>query len=50
MINLLSFVFLTLSLSTRTNGAIGPTAQLTIANANISPDGYTRPWVHNAWY
>ncbi|KAF8485121.1 laccase C [Russula ochroleuca] len=46
MLNLLSFVFLTLSLSTRANGAsIGPSAVLVISNANISLDGYTRPAV-----
>lgn len=50
MINLLSFVFLTLSLSTRAKASIGPSAQLVISNANISPDGYERSWVYNAWY
>lgn len=49
MLDLLSFVFLTLSLSTKAHGtSIGPSAVLPITNAIISPDGYTRPWVHIA--
>lgn len=49
MFNLLSLIILTLSLSTDANGAsIGPTALLTISNANVSLDGFTRPWVHIA--
>jgi hypothetical protein len=49
MLDLLSFVFLALSLPTKAHGtSIGPTAILPITNANIGPDGYTRPWVHIA--
>ena len=51
MLILLSFIFLTFSLSTKTNGAsIGPTAVLPITNANISLDGFTRPLVYIAWH
>jgi len=46
MLYLLSFVFLTVSFSTKAKGAsIGPTAVLPIINANISLDGYARPAV-----
>jgi len=46
MLNLLSFVFLTFSLSIKANGAsIGPSAVLPITNANVSLDGFTRPVV-----
>ncbi|KAI0303035.1 laccase [Russula brevipes] len=46
MFNLLSFVFLALPLSTKVNGAsLGPYSDLPITNANVAPDGYTRPAV-----
>ncbi|KAF8505410.1 laccase [Russula emetica] len=46
MLDLLSFVFLALFLSTKAHRtSIGPNAVLPITNANISPDGYTRPAV-----
>ncbi len=40
--SLVAFVALCLSHSRLVAGAIGPVADLTISNANISPDGFTR--------
>lgn len=46
MLDLIPFVFLALSLSSKAHGtSIGPKAVLPITNANISLDGYTRPAV-----
>jgi len=44
MRSLLCSVFLAASLA-KVYAAIGPTADLTIVNANIAPDGFTRSYV-----
>ncbi|KAI0771658.1 laccase B [Trametes elegans] len=38
----LNFIALSLALSRTVNGAIGPVADLTLSNADISPDGFSR--------
>ncbi|TFK78967.1 hypothetical protein K466DRAFT_506425 [Polyporus arcularius HHB13444] len=40
--SLVAFVALTLASSRLAAAAIGPVADLTISNADISPDGFTR--------
>jgi hypothetical protein len=45
MIRLLSFLFLISAVSRRVSAAIGPVAQLEIANSVLAPDGFSRSFV-----
>ena len=45
MTRLSSFLFLITAVSRRVSAAIGPTAQLEIANADLAPDGFSRSFV-----
>lgn len=47
MISSQLYIFSLLAVISSTHAAIGPVTNLVISNANIAPDGFTRPYVNH---